>query len=233
MTLFERPLNTITKQIESLRKTALLKTWTPASHPPWPRGKSIVLMDNTALELGHPEKGSLSLLLFSEKTGATNDSEKTGATNDEILLHGLDACDITTRTCAFCQVIIARCDIDNPYECFLSLEDKLFNTALEGMMIRSLPSQQNFWCRLSYAAKTRDFSLYHWGQALVEEIKSLPFVRSVTVFFSTSPDLIQLFTPASIEVKRIVGALVKRYQEPISECSTCEYSDICEEKNHV
>jgi CO dehydrogenase/acetyl-CoA synthase beta subunit len=224
MPLFEQLISDIKQHLTPLRQTDALKQCSAKALQPWKQKKSIVLLEDTAFELGHPERGSLSLLLFSE---TTDDAQ------DELLLFGPDVTESSESTLPFGQVIMARGTFANPYESFLALEDQLFGTNLEGMMIRSLPSQQSFWCRLSQKALTQGFSIFHWGLALSENLKSLEDVQGVTVLLTTSADLLKRLQPIAHQAQRIIGALVKRHQETLSECATCEFADICEEQNHA
>jgi len=186
----------------------------------WLEEASLILEEESALELGHPSQGSLSFLVWSQAIKKNQ---------DRILILGPDLSELKEKKVLFGQIIRVYGSFPDEYQCYCQLRDALYQTRLKGLMVRLIPSQQVIWCRVNQTALAQGFSLSHLGWALIKKIKALSFVASVEVIFITSgkKDLNRL-KPAGEKVARISGALVKMVEEKNFECESCEYWEVCE-----
>jgi len=187
----------------------------------WPRGSSLVLEEDTRLELGHPSKGSLSFM------GWTADEFEPRAA---AFLIGPDMPDIRQPSSPFGQLILISGRFDREYECWRDLKQAVLDAKLEGLMSRAMPSRNEIWLRANQQAIERGLSLEHLASALVQEIMELDFVSGVRVIFITSgkDDLEKVAEPAR-EAERIAAAMMKMEEEMTYDCESCEYADVCDE----
>ena len=187
--------------------------------PSWPAGSSLVLEEDTALELGNPRVGSASLLLWSDERRLVD---------GRISLVGPDLSEIEVRSIPLGQVIIVEGDFRDEYERYRDLKDAVYETRLKGFMVRSLPSRRVIWCRVNREALEGGFSLTRLGAALVRNLKRLGFVRAVEVVFVTSDrDDLEVLEAIGRDAGRIVEAMVKMNEEMDFDCERCEFQDIC------
>lgn len=65
MGLFDEQLTEIKRFIAEARRGGKVREFRAFSAPPWPAESSLILEEDTAIELGNPRTASLSLLLWS------------------------------------------------------------------------------------------------------------------------------------------------------------------------
>jgi CO dehydrogenase/acetyl-CoA synthase beta subunit len=105
----------------------------------------------------------------------------------------------------------------------------VYDTRLEGFSVRTMPSRQSVWCRVSRDAAGRGFSLVDLGAALIDSLKGLDEVSEAQVVFVTAGvDEVKKLAGAAAGAQRIVDAMMKMYQEENFDCETCEYQDVCD-----
>jgi len=186
----------------------------------WPAQADLILEDDTALELGNPGLGSLTLLAWTEEDYET----------DSVILIGPDLPRIKNKSAAFAQIVMVSGKFDDQYECFRELKDAVYDAKLKGMMFRVMPSRQTIWIRINQQALDSGLSLGHLGSALVESLSAVEFVTGVKIIFVTSgkKDLAELAQPAGA-VERIVAAMMKMTREMNYDCDACEFNDVCDE----
>lgn len=190
----------------------------PRAGEPWPRGSSLVLEEDTACELGNPSLASVSMLLSS-------DAVEDGA----ITLVGPDIAEREERRLPFGQVVMVSGSFADQYESFRELRDAVYDTRLRGLSVRTLPSRQSIWCRVSRQAADDGLTFADLGAALIEGLKRLPGVEGAEVLFVTaSPEDVRALAPAAAGVQRVVDAMMKMYEEDNFDCDTCEYREVCD-----
>lgn len=208
--------------------------------PPWPRRRSMVLARDTALDLGSPAAGSVGFLLWASLAEDLPDT-------DRVFLEGPDVADLAAPGSAtpgpaaagpdpvpFGQVIVVRGDFAADYDCYLELKQAQYSLALDGVSVRSMPSQSHLWCRIHKDAVDRGFGFAHLGAGLIAGLRHLTFVDQVDVVFHTAGrEALAPLAAIAADAARVVGALIKRHEEEHAECDECEYADICEERVHV
>jgi hypothetical protein len=221
MGIFDEQVKLIHQFISTKKNLNQLREFQVNSYRSWLSGSSLILEEGTALELGNPGLGSLSLIMWSWEKGNNK---------DHVFLVGPDLKEMSRKSMPFCQIIIARGSFRDEYECYRELRDAVFDTKMRGLMVRVLPSRQTIWCRVSREALEEGFSLGHLGAALIRNLKDIEFVSGVDVVFVTSgkSDLKILMEPTHT-AGRIAGALVKMGEEMSLDCNSCEYRDVCEQ----
>jgi CO dehydrogenase/acetyl-CoA synthase beta subunit len=179
-----------------------------------------VLEEDTALELGNPSIASLSLILWSE-AGDIDDGR--------ITLIGPDIREAGERGVPFAQVVLVGGSFADEYDSYRDIRDAVYDTRLEGLSVRTMPSRQTIWCRVGTDAAGKGLSIADIGSALIRALKGLDGVSGAEVLFVTaSAGDVRRLAPAAAGARRLVDAMMKMYQESNYDCETCEYQDVCE-----
>ena len=221
MGLFDEQLAEVEQFLAEERSAGNVREFRAESTPQWPSERSLVLEDDTAVELGNPRIASLSFLIWSEGWEVDDGG---------ISLIGPDIGEMDKRSVPFAQVLIASGEFTDEYESYRDVREAMYDTVLEGFMVRTMPSRQTIWCRVSGDAVERGFSLEDLGSALIANLREVESVSGAEALFVTSSvaDVERLAPPAS-GARRIIEALMKMYEEKNFDCETCEYKDVCDE----
>jgi len=220
MGLFDRPLEGVRRFLDQKRGLGEVREFDADAVADWPEGSSLILEEETAIELGNPGVGSLSVLLWTEAEEIAD---------GRISLLGPDLGEIPAGSAPFGQILMVSGTFEHAFESYTELRDAVYETRLEGLMNRSLPSQQSLWCRVDEEAMRRGLSLSHLGAALIRSLRSVDSVRGAEAVLVTSGarDLEELAGPAH-EAGRLVEALMKMNVEMDFDCDTCDYREVCE-----
>ena len=220
MGLFDEQLTQVRGVMREAEEAGRLRRLDQLLPEPWPSGSSLVLREDTALELGNPSIGSLSMLVWCED-GAASD----GA----VSLIGPDLAEADGADLPFAQVVIAAGEFPNEYDSYRDLRDAVYDARLKGLSLRTMPSKQVLWCRVSREAAAGGLSLGHLGAALLDNLSRVPGVTGAEALFVTaSPEDVAALSSAAAGARRLVDAMMKMYQEQNFDCETCEYQDVCE-----
>ncbi len=218
--LLDAPATALDAVVRSWRDDGRLVHAEASSSTIWPRGSSLVLQDETAVELGEPTTGSLSVLIWN---GADSGALPRGVTR-----LGPDLDELSGACAPLGRVVRITGAFDDDYEAYLSLQDALHGVALEGISVRSRPSSGQLWMRVG--ADAAGLTLEHLGSALIADLEAVPGVRSAAVLWVCGERAaLQRLEPLADEAARLLGALVKRRTEDVMDCGSCEYNDICDE----
>ena len=224
MELFETTISSIRDFLETLGSR---RVFSGDSSVPWPSGKgrNIVLKDDMGLELGNPDRGSLSSLLWTEDVSKISDGR--------ITLVGPDFPESTGRSLPLGKLVLAAVegfDEENAYDRHKDMEFLRYELDLKGFMMRAVSQYQREWCRISREALLRGFSVSTLGSALLKLFLGKPYVTAAEVIFITSGaedvDRLREFTAPA---ERIIAAMNKMAGEFDFDCSSCDYRDVCEE----
>jgi hypothetical protein len=151
----------------------------PAGEPPKRTEfkTSIILKEDTHLELGHPSVGSCSASLTTRDLSLVE--------NNRITLLGPDIPEVDENALPFAQIVIACCrsDVANAS----STMDRILHTSAQSdeYMIRSVPNL--IWSRVSIEGARKGFSLHKLGSGLINSV--LHECKDITgseIFFATS-----------------------------------------------
>ena len=193
-------------------------------------GSNLILRGDTFAELGNPEVGSASFLLW------TNDPSlvKSG----RITLIGPDIHESEGASLPFGQVIIAAgknlvSDRHDVLEGTQYISDQI-----EGYMLKSMSRQM--WGRISRDAAGKGFSFETLGRALMAIFKSaIPEIEAVEILFvTTSKEDLQPLTELGEQIREISKNMTKAIWKSKGydiecfspfECSSCPDSAVCDE----
>lgn len=190
----------------------------------WPSGarRSVVFSDETAVELGAPDVGSTSFLIWSDRSDEVRDGI--------ITLIGPDIRECPPRV-PFGKAVMVVLDGGMDEETLVryrDLDGVRFELDLRGYMVRALPQHGREWSRVSREAVEQGFSFITLGGAIIDALHEKEFVKAVEVLFVTSSaeDLCALGRIADGAL-RIVSAMSRLIEEDEHECERCDNSDVC------
>lgn len=217
MTLVDAQVARLLGQVGELTATGAARQL--SAEPQWPRGRSLILARDVAVELGNPATGAIGALLWTDRPLPARGVRLLGPDLEQL-----------EGQVALGQLVVASGRFDDEAERLLDLQDALDAPALSGVTSRTMPSEHRAWYRVSREAWSRGLSLSHLGEALVAELEGLDFVDAALVVFVTGArEALVPFRPVADEAARITGALIKRRDEPEHECEVCDFSDVCVE----
>lgn len=217
MGLFDRPWSELSDFLAALPE---VREHRADERTAWPAGTELLLAENTAVELGNPAIGSLFLLLWSDRRSVAD---------GRITLVGNDLEPGGPAALPFGVVLRVAVAGTDDYELSKRLKDAVFGLRLSGFTMRSLPSRQTMWCRVSRTAMAQGFSLVALGGAWLGRLAELSFVRGAEIhFFIGDAAPLRALRPAAEECAAITAALYKMNEEHDFDCTSCAYREICE-----
>lgn len=196
----------------------------------WPEGggKNIVLKDDVGIELGSPEAGSVSFILWTDDVSRIRDGKITLVGSDLQKLYKNGA-----KNLPFGKVLLVGVhgfNEENTYERYREMELLRYDVDLKGYMMKAVSQYQREWSRVSIEAMENKFSFSYLGSDLIRRFREKEFVDAVEVVFVTSSreDVMEL-QDLSSRAGRIVAAMNKMLEEMSFDCSACEFVDVCDE----
>ena len=227
MELFKTHINQINAFLEKKQKECSVTERVLDHQSQWPRAenKQLVLGQDTAVELGHPQTASTSALLW------TNDDAM--IQNRRISILGPELSQIKDTRSAFGKIVLVQVQgftEENTYLRYRQMEQIRYNLYLKGYMMRGASQFQREWSRVSRDAMSQGFSLETLGRSLMDQYLELDFVRSVQIIFITSnnEDVFKV-SEISKSAMKIIGAMNKMAKEMSLDCDSCEYVEVCSE----
>lgn len=225
MIAFDQDIKNLREYIEEKKgitqKVRSLNSWNGENLSSFTSGgPTIVLREDTWVELGNPKTASLAVVLLTESLDLVNDGV--------ITLIGPDIPE-AKGSIPFAQILLVG-STKLKDEDYRKLNSAQYELDLKGYMIKSLPSRLSIWSRVSKGSAQGGLSFEILGSALIDSFKSRFDLRSVEVIFVTSSkEDVRELANISNKAKRILGAMSKMIEELSFDCSTCEYSDVCSE----
>ncbi|NMD43660.1 MAG: hypothetical protein GYA86_10210 [Firmicutes bacterium] len=222
MGLFREPLQQILSYCDHARAAGELREFEHSRFMLWPEKKSLVLQDDTQIELGSSTASLFLILWTGEKSAALE--------HGRISLIGPDLGEVDEARIPFIQIVLIKGQFEDEYETYRELRDIIFDTRPEGVSTRIWPDRQKIWCRVSKEAMAQGFNLIRYGNTLIKNLKGLKGVDAAEILFITGAAGAQeqLRTIAE-RVQGIVEALLKMYEEMNFDCEDCEYNEVCAE----
>jgi CO dehydrogenase/acetyl-CoA synthase beta subunit len=183
-----------------------------------PKRASIVLAEDTWLELGNPGTFSTAPALVTDRLDLVNDGAVT--------LIGPDIPEVR-GSLPFAQILlIASGGLED--EDYRKINTFQYELELKGYMIKAVPSSLTIWSRVSKESARDGLSFEILGKAIIDSYKSEFNDTAIEIIFITSSkeDVGEL-RDLHKKVIRIISAMNKMMQEMSFDCSSCEYLDVC------
>jgi len=193
----------------------------------WPLGKrsGIVLTEDTAIELGHPQTESAAFILLTDDKSKVNDGQVT--------VIGPDLDQTSEKKLAFGKVILLAVDNydhDQLFDRYAELDQVRHNAILEGYMLRAVPQDMREWSRISRQAVKRGINFKKMAGAINDLYHAQEGVTAVeTIFVTKGSAEVGALKEIGTKVGRIVAAMNKMAFEMHLDCHGCEFEDVCEE----
>ena len=181
---------------------------------------SIILKEDTHLELGHPSVGSCAATL------ATHDYSL--IENGRISLIGPEIYELEEGMVPFAQIAMACCR-DDVKEFSRMMDRQLHRSAQhEGYMIRSVPNI--IWARVSKQAVNAGFSFHKLGQRLMEALwHEFGGVSAVEILFVTTCRDDILILNRMVDTARAKLKKILSFEHKVDDTYECTTGNDCEE----
>ena len=193
----------------------------------WEKDKktSIIMENETAIELGHPSKQSLYFLVPTENKEQIQDGR--------ITLIGDDIKDIKEHKCSFGEIVLISGHGFNEqtfYDKYLEMDMIKHKLDLKGYMSRAVPQRMKEWSRISKESVENQFSFKILGSELIKKFKQLEYVDAVEIIFVTSKDAeLSSLKRLGETVTKSIQAMNKMFENLEYDCKACGFKEVCDE----
>lgn len=194
----------------------------PGSNP------GIILRSDAFAELGSPEAGSTSMVLWTNDISLVHDGL--------ITLIGPDIPESEGANLSFAQILLVAGRALGPQMHERILENQHVSDRIEGYMVRT--SARNIWARVSRGAAAKGFSFEVLGRALMSIMKTnVPEVEAMEIVFVTAgKEPIRRLDEIAAAVQGIGSGIVKEVWKARGydiecdyNCSSCTHKPVCDE----
>lgn len=182
---------------------------------------SILLMRDTAYELGGSQKPCVSTTVVSSKISF----------DDSVWLYGKDLAQIK-QDCPFAKIVLLEIeDIDEEeaFDKIKELEQVRYSFCPQGFMTRASALNLREQIRVSKKVLKKGISFSDYGNALIEQYKQNPIVKSVRIVFLTEFNKFDQLFMICDKIKSTTSALNHILDNLLFDCSTCNLKEICDE----
>ncbi len=192
----------------------------------WPVGgrRNLVIGQDIAVELGHPENGSLASLIWRASRGDDH--------GGRIWLVGPDLPEARGWRLPLAKVVMIYgrgFAAENTYARYRQLESVRYAIDLKGYMMRAASQVSREWSRVSHTALADGFSLGILGSALIQAYTALDYVDRADVLLVTSnQDDVMAFQPLADQVRQVVGAMSGMSVAMDLDCGDCSFAPVCD-----
>jgi CO dehydrogenase/acetyl-CoA synthase beta subunit len=192
----------------------------------------IILRSDTFLELGNPDAGSCSHLLWTNDVSRVRDGR--------IALLGPDIPESEGGSLPFGQIVIAAGEELGPEDHDKLQQAQHVSDQIEGYMVRS--SSASLWSRVSRDAAAKGLDFESLGRALMSLIKVEVAGASAVeiVFVTTSKDDVKRLDALTSEAKTVGSEMVKQVWKDRGydldcdfDCSSCGDQSVCDDIRDV
>ena len=193
----------------------------------------VILRGDTFVELGNPEAGSSSLILWTDNTKLIRDGSVT--------LIGSDIPESAGGSLPFGQVLmVGGADLGKEEHALLE-GNQYIADQIEGYMLKSIP--QHMWSRVSVDAAGKGFNFGILGRALMAIFRStVPKIEAMEVMFITSSkEDLQVLDNIGEQIREISSNITKETWKAKGydldeiectlgwDCRSCEYKPVCDD----
>lgn len=183
---------------------------------------TIVFMSDTAYELGGSQKPCVSSLAVSSNLEFTN----------SVYLYGRDLWEIKSDSPFGKFVFVEVESFDDEQISFnkiKELEALKYNFTVEGFMTRASAINMRDQIRVSKKAVKSKISFADYGNALLKEYLSFPYVKSAEIYFATDFEDFDKLNSLAKKTAQTTSALNHIFDNVMFDCSSCNLKDICDE----
>ncbi|MGN1315558.1 MAG: hypothetical protein ACI4VW_00645 [Acutalibacteraceae bacterium] len=183
---------------------------------------SVILMSDTAFELGGSQKPCVSSLAVSSNIKFSNN----------VYLLGKDLGEIREDT-LFCKfVFIETDDLEDEQESFnriKELESLRYRISVDGFMTRASVLNMREQIRVSKKSVKSGVGFADYGDVLLKEYMSFPYVKSAEIYFVTDCEDFEKLNCVAKKIGRTTSALNHIFDNIMVDCSSCNLKEICNE----
>lgn len=182
---------------------------------------SIILLRDTAYELGGSQKPCLTTTVVSSDITFDNC----------VYLCGKDLTEIK-EDCPFGKFVFLQInDIpeEEAFDKIKELEQVRYNYCPEGLMTRASALNLREQIRVSKKAIKKGITFKDYGNALIDEYKKNPLVKSVQIVFLTQFEDFDSLYMLCDKIKSTTSALNHILDNILFDCSSCNLKEICDE----
>ncbi len=191
----------------------------------WPAGgkRNIILASDTAVELGHPDTASTSILVW---TGSSSLIK-----NNSITVIGPDLPEARDMSLPFGRILMVSGEgftEENCYDRYRELERLRFALDLKGYMLRAASQYRREWSRISRKALDKGLTLQIIGAALLRQINKFPWITGAELLYVTlSKEAVESLEEITLQASRIIEAMNRLTEDLSHDCGECDLTDVC------
>lgn len=183
---------------------------------------SVILLSDTAFELGGNNKPCVSSLAVSSDIKFSN----------SVYLQGSDLNEIKADSPFGKFVFIQVEDFENEQDTFnkiKELEALRYHLSVDGFMTRASALNMREQIRVSKKTVKSGITFADYGNTLLQEYLKFPYVKSAEIYFVTDFDDFEKLNSFAKKISQTTSALNHIFDNVMFDCSTCNLKEICDE----
>lgn len=221
--------NGLIREVRALLSEIKVRKYAYAPENSAPEGEknSLILMRETAFELGESRFPSTSLLAITDDAALVPE--------DCILLYGKDLTELAgdapfARLTLLQTMASADAGEQERYALIQEMELKKYELAPEGCMLRAPAFSSREQLRVSKSAVKAGLSFAQLGSLFIRKYRENPNISAATVIFITLPDAPYAALEAlSQRCTQLTRALNHLFDDADLDCHACEWKPVCDE----
>ena len=183
---------------------------------------SVILLSDTAFELGGSNKPCVSSLAVSSDIIFSN----------SVYLLGNDLNEIKSDSPFAKFVFIQVEDFENEQDTFnkiKELEALRYHLSVDGFMTRASALNMREQIRVSKRAIKSSVTFADYGKTLLSKYLEFDYVKSAEIYFVTDFDDFEKLNVVAKKINQTTSALNHIFDNVMFDCSTCNLKEICDE----
>ena len=183
---------------------------------------SVILLSDTAFELGGSNKPCVSSLAVSSDIELSN----------SVYLLGSDLNEIKSDSPFAKFVFIQVKDFENEQDTFnkiKELEALRYHLSVDGFMTRASALNMREQIRVSKKAIKSGVTLADYGETLLSKYLEFDYVKSAEIYFVTDFCDFDKLNVVAKKISQTTSALNHIFDNVMFDCSTCNLKEICDE----
>ena len=183
---------------------------------------SVILLSDTAFELGGSNKPCVSSLAVSSDIIFSN----------SVYLLGNDLNEIKSDSPFAKFIFIQVEDFENEQDTFnkiKELEALRYHLSVDGFMTRASALNMREQIRVSKRAIKSSVTFADYGKTLLSKYLEFNYVKSAEIYFVTDFDDFEKLNVVAKKINQTTSALNHIFDNVMFDCSTCNLKEICDE----